>query len=248
MLERDAQRCYWNALAKDYRAMTFIDSNDFHYGPRLAGESKLRILPKLKRGMTALELGCGAAQNSLWLANKGLACTALDISSEQMTPTVNKGIELICSPIELFRQKLKGRKFDFIHSSHAFEFLENPSVTIKRCAQALNPNGYLLISTVHPLYNGEWVESEDGSMGKFITNYFQPPDDVRTDYGQVTVRSRAWTIEQWVRWLQLAGLVLKDLREPSASPHPAYTSSAWEDDDGEAWLIPSTLILLAQKV
>ena len=247
MREDQAQQRYWDALAPDYRAMTRIDPDDFHYGPRLAGESRLKVLPPLRKGMTALELGCGAAQNSLWLARRGLRCTALDVSAEQMRPAQGKGIELVCAPIERFRNHLRGRRFDLVHSSHAFEFLPNPQAVINRCAQVLNTNGWLLFSTVHPLYNGDWVEAEDGTFGKFLPNYFSPPDDVRSDYGGVTIRSRAWPIEAWFKWIRAAGLRLVDLREPSAAADPAYTSDAWEDDDGEAWRIPSTLILLAQK-
>ena len=78
------QRQYWDAISGTYRAITRIDAGDFHYGPLLAGESKLRLLPPLRPGMEALELGCGEGQNSLWLARQGLLCTAIDISEGQL--------------------------------------------------------------------------------------------------------------------------------------------------------------------
>ena len=81
----EPQRRYWNAIAADYRAITRIDGSDFHYGPLLPGERKLRLLPPLTPGMTALELGCGEGQNSLYLARLGLQCTALDISEAQLS-------------------------------------------------------------------------------------------------------------------------------------------------------------------
>ena len=78
------QRNYWNCLSSKYQRMMRISCDDFHYGPQIPGDSVLRLLPPLQPGMRALELGCGAAQNSIFLARKGLDCTALDISSEQL--------------------------------------------------------------------------------------------------------------------------------------------------------------------
>ena len=84
MSER-AQEQYWNDISQMYREITCIDDNDFHYGPLLDGESKLKLLPFLQAGMTSLELGCGEGQNSRWLARQGLKCIAVDISEGQLS-------------------------------------------------------------------------------------------------------------------------------------------------------------------
>ena len=42
------QRQYWDAISGTYRAITRIDAGDFHYGPLLAGERRLRLLPPLR--------------------------------------------------------------------------------------------------------------------------------------------------------------------------------------------------------
>jgi len=257
MREDEAQRAYWNALAEEYRTATRIDASDFHYGPRLAGERTLRLLPPLAAGMTALELGCGAAQNSVWLAGRGLRCLALDVSDAQIAQAqaaaVLAGVDVACvrAAIEDFSAVAPG-PFDFIHSSHAFEFIDDPGAIVSACAAALKPGGWLMVSTVHPVYNGEWIYAEDeegdgGAWGRFLTSYFAPPDDVRTDYGGVTVRSRAWPMGTWFRWFKEAGLVLENLVEPPAAEQPAYTSEAWEDDEGEAEAIPTTVIFLARR-
>lgn len=253
-----AQRRYWNSLAPIYRRDTVIRALDFHYGPRLAGESQLHLLPALHQGQRALELGCGAAQNSIWLASRGLIATAVDISQAQLdfaqadATAAGVDVELICSSLETFEPE---GSFDFIHSSHAFEFIEAPGALLKRIAQWLKPGGALMLSTVHPVYNGEWIYAEDeddpkrSSWGRFLPNYFHPIDDVREqlDGKGHPVISRAWPISTWFNWLKDAGFELTQLCEPPADPHAAYTSEAWEDDDGEALAIPTTLILIAQK-
>lgn len=256
--EADAQRLYWNALAPEYREVTRIHANDFHYGPRLPGESALRLLPMLRPGQRALELGCGAAQNSIFLARAGLACTAVDISEAQLAfareDAAQAGVtlRLIASPLEAF-EPAPGERFDLIHSSHAFEFIEEPGALIGRIRNWLAPGGTLVLSTVHPVYNGEWIYAEDpddesaGSWGRFLPSYFEPEDDIREQPGGggPLIRSRAWPISQWFAWLKAAGFTLTHLAEPPACTNPAYSSDAWEDDDGEALAIPTTLILTA---
>ena len=93
---------YWDDLAKLYQSETRISTTDFHYGPLLPGDSTLGLLPSIGKNDAAnfqcseknmgggsasfqtLELGCGAGQNSIFLAKQGAQCVAIDISEEQL--------------------------------------------------------------------------------------------------------------------------------------------------------------------
>ena len=267
------QRAYWNGLSNEYQRITRIDSSDFHYGPQIPGEGRLRLLPPLRPGQRALELGCGAAQNSLWLARQGLDCAALDISAEQLrharalADAAGLPLRLIESPIEDFPRHAPG-PFDLIHSSHALEFVDDPAAVARQVFDALAPGGHFVLSTVHPLFNGDWIggEEDDGDpdagfavadengrevRGLFLTNYFSPPDDVRRDdAGRPIVVSRAYPVSAWFDWLREAGFVVERLCEPPALPAdvtPPYTSDAWAEADGELDAIPGTLILVASR-
>ena len=79
-----AQRGYWDSLADEYARITRIRTDDFHYGPQIPGERELRLLSPLGPESSALELGCGGGQNSVWLAKKGVRCEALDVSEGQL--------------------------------------------------------------------------------------------------------------------------------------------------------------------
>lgn len=252
------QARYWNSIADTYRQITTIDENDFHYGPLLAGEKKLQLLPPLTPGMTALELGCGEGQNSRWLARQGLICTAIDISEGQLSyareDTAKEGLSInyLCSSIEAF--ETTPESYDLITSSHAFEFVTDPSKEIQRIAHWLKPGGYVMISTVHPVYNGEWVgaDNDDGSetWGRLLVNYFSPIDDIREqpDGSNAPIVSRAYPISSWFNWLRTAGLTLIRLEEPRAVSSPAYQSDDWMEALDECQAIPTTLILIAKKV
>lgn len=251
------QAQYWNAIASYYRTVTQIDEEDFHYGPLIAGERVLQLLPPLQVGMTALELGCGEGQNSRWLARRGMKCVAIDISEAQLAYARSDAerdgvtIEFVQSSIEEYDPQ--GRQFDLITSSHAFEFVAEPFALVKRIAGWLKTGGTLMISTVHPVYNGEWVsaDEEDGSetWGRLLTNYFKPIDDVREQpSGDGTpVVSRAYPVSAWFNAFREAGLILDRLEEPPAAETPAYASEDWLDAMDECSAIPTTLILVGHK-
>ncbi len=255
-MPKEMQRSYWDKLSDRYQRSMKITQDDFHYGPQIPGESTLHLLPEIRPGMTALELGCGGAQNSLWLAKQGVRCSACDISSKQLAHAqkyaqeANVKIKFACTPIESFTEEFK-ESYDLIHSSHAFEFINNPQKVIRDCAAQLNPGGMLLISTVHPLYNGEWVDNidEDGNpdgMGLFLTNYFNPPDDIRYVRGKIDVISRAYPVSAWFNWFRAAKLEVCAIAEPPALPEgirPPYTNKDWANTEGELDAIPGTLII-----
>lgn len=254
------QRKYWNGLSDRYQRIMKIALDDFHYGPQIPGETALRLLPELRPGMTALELGCGAAQNSIYLARRGLLCSACDISAEQLkharalASREGVSISFACCPMEKFAAKFKG-PFDLVHSSHAFEFVDDPAKTIRDISAVLAPGGSLVVSTVHPLYNGDWVENLDADgnpdgMGLFLRNYFLPPDDIRYKRGKIDVVSRAYPVSAWFNWFRDAGLEVTHLSEPAGLPatvRPPYTNKDWADTDGELESIPGTLIVTGRK-
>ncbi len=260
------QRLYWDNLSARYQRVMEISTDDFHYGPQIPGESRLRLLPQLNPGMRALELGCGGGQNSVWLAKQGLTCDAFDISAEQLKHARalarREGVKISFAKGALDRwpTRFKG-PYDLIHSSHAMEFADNPADVIGRAAQALRPGGTLVISTVHPLYNGDWVEGfdEEGGaecMGLFLRNYFNPPDDIRRKKGRIEVISRAYPVSSWFRWMRDAGLEVVAIEEPAeldetlpngTKAKPPYTNVDWADNEGELAAIPGTLVVVARN-
>ena len=251
-----SQQAYWDALTPEYRRITRISCADFHYGPQIPGEAALKMLPSFKRGTTALELGCGGGENSVWLARRGLHCTAFDFSAAQLanareiSTRCGVQIEFFQASFANFAAKLGSRRFDFLHSSHAMEFAAQPAKVVNDMAAVMKPGAWLMISTVHPLYNGEWFEDlaeEEGSLGNglFLKNYFTPPDDIRNEFGEHVI-SRAYPLSKWFAWLKAAGLSVEDLREPPTVANAPYTSDEWAAAK-HLTAIPFTVIFLARK-
>jgi SAM-dependent methyltransferase len=261
--ESIAQARYWDELADDYQRETSISLSDFHYGPLLPGDRELQLLPPNLAGMSCLELGCGAAQNSLVLAARGARCLALDISAAQISHA--RALAARCAlPLDARVGDMDALPsdlgpFDLIHSAYGFPFSRDPAALLQRCAALLRPGGRLLFSMGHPVYAGDWMELDDDERGIVLSRYFHPSPDLREgESPEAESCARAFPLSETVAWIRAAGLRLLDLREPPALPvqqmSPAeraervpYFSPAWAEQVEELRRFPIVAIFLAEK-
>ena len=214
---------YWDDLAELYQRETRISTDDFHYGPLLPGDSVLRLLPEV-RGLRALEIGCGAGQNSIFLAKQGAQCVAIDISEKQLACGRNlaaaEKVAVDFQRVSMDKMEFLG-KFDLIHSTYALPFSADPQKVIADAAAMLNPGGTFLLTTGHPLYAGEWLDIGDGEDGLFLPDYFRPEPDVRMSLDDKTMSAaHYWPISTLTEWIHSAGLVVARLLEPAPIPIP----------------------------
>ena len=73
----------WDQAAAAYLAAAQLPTDVAHYGPDIGTEADFRLLGDLK-GKRVLELGCGAAQNSVAFAKQGAIAIGVDQSSEML--------------------------------------------------------------------------------------------------------------------------------------------------------------------
>lgn len=79
-------RVAWDQLAKEYAgpARTAWKADEPSWGIWHIPESDAHLLPESLNGLEAIELGCGTAYVSAWLARRGARVTGIDNSSEQL--------------------------------------------------------------------------------------------------------------------------------------------------------------------
>ena len=247
-----------------YHDIVSINYKEFHYGPIIPGDSEFKLLPNSLKNIHSLELGCGGAQNSIFLAKQGAKCAALDISQSQLDFAAKYAkdeavkIDLICSPMENISEDKLG-SFDLIHSSYAISFSDNPKEVIKKSATMLKDKGTMLISTGHPLFSGEWIDLGDGEDGLFIKDYFNPTPDIRYDDKEnETVRSTLYTLSEMTNWFLEAGLFIEKIIEPKPLKIDKidkslrktlipYSSNGWCDYYKQFSKIPGIVIFKARK-
>jgi 2-polyprenyl-3-methyl-5-hydroxy-6-metoxy-1,4-benzoquinol methylase len=146
---------YWDDLAGLYQKETRISTGDFHYGPLLPGDSVLGLLPPVPQRscFQCLEIGCGAGQNSIFLAKQGARCMATDISEKQLAHgrklANDEKVEVDFRRVSMDAMSDLG-KFDLIHSTYALPFSADPQKVIADAAAMLKPDGIFLLTRWTP--------------------------------------------------------------------------------------------------
>lgn len=246
---------YWDGVSEIYNNLTKISTDNFHYGPLIPGDKALKLLPKDLNGVAALEIGCGAAQNSIYLAKHGAKCTAFDISSNQIKHAIslrdsaNLEIDLIATSMDA-PAGISGL-FDLIHSTYALSFSKNPLAVVEFAAKHLTQNGTLIFSTGHPLAQYEWLEL-DSDTGLFMKTYYNTLPDVRyDDNGEEEVRSNFYTISEISDWIYKSGLVIERILEPKVEldkiDDAPYYSDSWYDNRDMFAAVPVVAIFVCRK-
>lgn len=101
-----------------------------------------------------LDIGCGGGILSESLTKSGGFVTGLDISSDLIKSAKDHAqcndlsIEYICSDADTFLQSTQN-KYDLIIAFEVLEHIEKFDELIQLMAEALNKNGYLIISTIN---------------------------------------------------------------------------------------------------
>lgn len=141
----------WNCIAREYESSTYISDTVVHYGPLIAGENQMKLLPDLT-GSRVLDLGCGGGQNLSALWHYGAAeGVGVDFSREQVSIARerlrNTDFEVV--EADMSEYPIKGR-FDLILSIFSLAFVANPEPLFQRIAKSLSPGGVFILSIDNP--------------------------------------------------------------------------------------------------
>jgi ubiquinone/menaquinone biosynthesis C-methylase UbiE len=246
-----ASRSWWDAVAADYQVEhgAFLGDADFLWGPEGLRESAAHLLGDVA-GRDLLEVGCGAAQCSRWLAEQGARPVAIDLSAEQLVQgrrlNARTGISvpLVCADAQ--RLPFADESFDLACSAYgAVPFVADSAAVMREVARVIRPGGRWVFSTTHPF---RWCFLDDpGPKGLVVeSSYFDRRAYVEQDErGRATYVEHHRTFGDRVREIVAAGLTLEDVVEPE-----------WPDDHEQAWgqwsplrgrLMPGTVIFVTRR-
>ncbi len=220
----------WDDWATDYadaghRAWSQTDPSWGIWG---VPESAVGMLPEHPAGLTAIELGCGTAYASAWLARRGARVLGIDNSSAQLRTAARLQDEFELSfPIlqaDAKRVPFADASFDLAISEYGASIWADPYRWIPEASRVLRPGGRLNF-----LVNGALLQlcaEDDGNVpasNTLVRDYFgihrfEWPDSVEFHLGY----------GDWIRLLRANGFEVEDLVElrphdGASSRHPFVT-------------------------
>jgi len=246
-----ASRGWWDAGADDYQAEhgAFLGDSDFLWGPEGLRESQAHLLGEVA-GRDVLEIGCGAAQCSRWLAGQGARAVATDLSAGQLAHARELGRRtgIVVPLVQADAQRLPfaDASFDIVCSAYgAVPFISDSAGLMREIARVLRADGRWAFSTTHPF---RWCFRDDpGPKGLVVeSSYFDRRAYVEQgEDGRATYVEHHRTIGDRVRDLVAAGFVVEDVVEPE-----------WPEGHEQAWvqwsplrgrLMPGTVIFVSRR-
>jgi SAM-dependent methyltransferase len=244
-----ANREAWDRYAADYAPLgrRAWASDEPYWGIFGRPESELHLLPDDLEGLDAIELGCGTAYVSAWLARRGARPVGIDNSPAQLETARRLQAEFdLQFPLHLgYAEALpfEDGSFGFAISEYGAALWADPHRWVPEAARVLRPGGRLVFLTTGVLLQLTVPDLEaDGPAGTTLLRpYFgmyrtQWPDDTSVEFHLPH--------GEWIRVLRESGFEVERLVEvrvppdaPNVEPWTFVTAewaSRWPCE--EAWL------------
>lgn len=246
-----AARSWWDAHADEYLADhgASLGAADFVWGPEGLREEDACLLGDLS-GRRVLEVGAGAAQCSRWLASRGVAVVATDVSGGMLAA----GARLdAATGVRTQRVQADARALPFANASFdvvftafgALPFVPDAARVHDEVARVLVPGGRWVFATTHPL---RWPFPDDPGEGGLTAtrSYFdRTPYVERAADGTVLYAEYHRTLGDLVAEVTGAGLLVDRLVEPEWPAGRTDTWAGWGPVRGA--LLPGTLIVVTHR-
>jgi len=195
-------------------------------------EDELRVLGNVA-GLDVVELGCGAGQWSIALAQRGARPVGVDLSEEQLAharrlmaeagvafPLINASAESV---------PLQDASFDIAFADHGAFTFADPYRTVPEAARLLRAGGLLAFNMVTPLCDICWPPDADEITDRLSLDYFglhEVPTG-ETDHVEFNL-----PYGEWIRLFRRTGFAVEDLVELRP---PADAVSSYRTEHAREW-------------
>lgn len=248
---RTANQVWWDADADDYHAEhgDFLGAADFVWCPEGVREEQVRLLGEIT-GARVLEVGCGSAPCSRWLAANGARPVALDISAGMLRHArdgnLSTGLDVPLVRASADQLPFADASFDAACSAFgAVPFVADSGTVMREVSRVLRPGAPWVFSVTHPI---RWIFPDDPGPGGLTVaqSYFDRTPYVEVDdSGRATYVEHHRTLGDYVRQITEAGLELIGLLEPEWPAGHTRNWGQWSPLRGK--LFPGTAIFRTRK-
>jgi SAM-dependent methyltransferase len=218
----------WTQENADYtgpKARAAWAQEDIRWGVFQVPESEVRALPELK-GKDVVELGCGTAYFSAWLARRGARPVGVDVTPAQLETARQcqreTGLEFPLVEASAEDVPLPDASFDLALSEYGASIWCEPERWVREAARLLRPGGELVFlcnSTLSILCSPDEGRVEERLLRPQFGMYrFEWPEDESVNF--------YIPHGEWIRILRENGfeiVALHELQAPAgAEDHPHY--------------------------
>lgn len=227
-------RRYWETLSREYEepGRRAWAASEPHWGIWNIPESKLCVLPDVA-GKDTVELGCGTAYISAWLARSGARPVGIDNSPAQLATArrfqreFNLEFPLIQAAAEAV--PLPDASFDLAISEYGASIWSDPYRWIPEASRVLRTGGQLIFLRNGTLLMLCMPDAEDEPAAeRLLRPYFGMH---RFDWPEGTSVEFHLGYGGWIRLLRRHGFEIEDLIEiqapEGASTRHPYVTPAW---------------------
>jgi len=211
-------REYWDTIAERYAepGRRNWSTNEVSWGIWGISENDVGLLPDDVNGLDVIELGCGTAYVSAWLARRGARPVGIDNSPRQLEAArayqqeFGLDFPLILGNAE--KVPLPDASFDYAISEYGAALWADPYLWIPEAARLLRPGGRLmfLVNSVQlmlciPDLEADGPAAERLFRPQFGMHRFEWPDSDGVEFHLAH--------GDWVRLLRANGFEIEDLVE-----------------------------------
>lgn len=241
---------WWSGAAAEYLEEHggFLGDCELRWCPEGLTEESAGLLGVVA-GRRVLEVGCGAAQGSRWVARHGGDAVACDIADGMLAQAHLLGartgvaVPLVCADAR--RLPFADSSFDIAFTAFgAIPFVPDPGLIHREVARVLRPGGRWVFSTTHPM---RWVFADDPDPAhlRVVRRYTDSPPYAEFVDGQLVYAEFQHTLAETVNGVLDSGLVLDEIREPRWEEGNTVTWGAWSP--ARAPFVPGTLIVRGHR-
>jgi SAM-dependent methyltransferase len=225
----------WDAIAADYVEAGERNwaADEPSWGVWSVPESMLHMLPADLAGKDAIELGCGTAYVSAWMARRGARVTGIDNSPAQLeTARRMQGEHGLAFPLLLGNAEtvpLPDHGFDVAISEYGACLWADPYKWVPEAARLLRPGGELIFLTNGLVFMLAVPDEEDVPATErllrpmFGMHRMEWPDDPGVEFHLPH--------GDWIRLLRSHGFEVTDLIEvqppPGSTTRFPYATLEW---------------------
>ncbi|AFH51870.1 SAM-dependent methyltransferase [Corynebacterium pseudotuberculosis 267] len=240
-----ASQTWWDSDAQHYHDEHQEYLSSFYWCPEMLSEKDANLLGNV-RNKRVLEIGCGSAPCSRWLAQNGVGfITGFDLSLNMLRHADQDGTPLPLVNADAQSLPSKDASWDIAFSAFgAFPFVPDITATLSDVSRVLTADGRLVFSVNHPM---RWIFPDDPGQSGLIASipYFQRSYIEEDEEGRPTYVEFQRTIGDWVRALIQTGFSLQDIIEPEWPDNVTRSWGQWSPLRGK--IFPGTAIFIAHK-